>query len=180
MWFLAKILQRYWNADSSWLVFPHCSGPHLIRLFSLLRCRLPSRVTLRQPPSLSSFVQLSDRRSLPTSGHAEISSQKPFVWFRTKTDKGIICLADHLHSVSKACWEEKGRKKKLTALLLSTYDVWHKKSFQYPQKKLVIHFYCIFFSFKKGAFFQLNISFSRLNGDWVTPSWISSLVFGAA
>ena len=37
---------------------------------------------------------------LPTSGHAEISSPKPFVWFRAKTDKGIVCLVDHLHSVT--------------------------------------------------------------------------------
>ena len=27
---------------------------------------------------------------------------KPFVWFRAKTDKGIVCLADHLHSVTQA------------------------------------------------------------------------------
>ena len=25
---------------------------------------------------------------------------KPFVWFRAKTDKGILCLVDHLHSVT--------------------------------------------------------------------------------
>ena len=25
---------------------------------------------------------------------------KSFVWFRSKTDKGIVCLADHLHSVT--------------------------------------------------------------------------------
>ena len=25
---------------------------------------------------------------------------KPFVWFRAKTDKGIVCLANHLHSVT--------------------------------------------------------------------------------
>ena len=30
----------------------------------------------------------------------EISSPKPFVRFRAKTDKGIVCLADHLHSVT--------------------------------------------------------------------------------
>ena len=48
VWILAKLLQSYWNADSSWLVFPHCSGPHLTRLVSLLRCRLVTRVTLRQ------------------------------------------------------------------------------------------------------------------------------------
>ena len=31
----------------------------------------------------------------------EISSPKLFVWFHAKTDKGIVCLADHLHSVTK-------------------------------------------------------------------------------
>ena len=30
----------------------------------------------------------------------EMSSPKPFVWFRTKTDKGIVFFADHLHSVT--------------------------------------------------------------------------------
>ena len=57
-------------------------------------------VVRRQLPSSSSFVQLPSRVPLPTSGHAEISSPKPFVWFRAKTDKGIVCLADHLHSVT--------------------------------------------------------------------------------
>ena len=52
-------------------------------------------------PSPTAFLELLFRLSfsLPTSGHAEISSPKPFVWFRAKTDKGIVCLADHLHSV---------------------------------------------------------------------------------
>ena len=31
---------------------------------------------------------------------------KPFAWFRAKTDKGIVCLADHLHSVTKI-WPNK-------------------------------------------------------------------------
>ena len=48
-------------------------------------------------PSSISFVQLSSRVLLSTSGHAEISSPKPFVWFRAK---GIVCLADLLHSVT--------------------------------------------------------------------------------
>ena len=68
---------------------------------SAVRCRLATRVTLRQLPSSSSFVQLPSRVPLPTSGHAEILSPKPFVWFRTKTDKGIVCLADLLHSVTQ-------------------------------------------------------------------------------
>ena len=39
---------------------------------SAVRCRLATRVTLRQPPSLSSFVQLS-LVPLPTSGRVEIA-----------------------------------------------------------------------------------------------------------
>ena len=35
-------------------------------------------------PSSSSFVQLPSRVPLPTSGHAEISSPKLFVWFRVQ------------------------------------------------------------------------------------------------
>ena len=54
-------------------------------------------VVRRQLPSSSPFVQLPSRVPLPTSSHAEISSPKPFVWFRAKTDKGIVCLADLLH-----------------------------------------------------------------------------------
>ena len=29
------------------------------------------------------------------------SRAQAFVWFRAKTDKGIVCLADHLHSVTE-------------------------------------------------------------------------------
>ena len=31
---------------------------------------------------------------------ASRSRAQAFVWFRAKTDKGIVCLADHLHSVT--------------------------------------------------------------------------------
>ena len=40
----------------------------------------------------------SSRVPLPTSGHV-------VVWFRAKTDKGIVCLADHLHSVTLHQWD---------------------------------------------------------------------------
>ena len=46
------------------------------------------------------FPTLLSRVPLPTSGCVEISSPKPFVWFRANTDKGIVCSADHLHSVT--------------------------------------------------------------------------------
>ena len=74
------------HADS-----PLCSG---------VRCRLPLSVVPRQLPS-SSFVQPTPfSRPHTNSGHGKISSPKPFVWFRAKTDKGIVCLAGHLHSVT--------------------------------------------------------------------------------
>ena len=50
-------------------------------------------------PSSSPFFQLFSR-SLTTSGHFKIAGPKSFVWFRAKTDKGIVCLADHLYSVT--------------------------------------------------------------------------------
>ena len=69
------------------LIFPHCSGSHLIRLVSLLsgvdwslRCPSPTA------PS-SSFVQLSDRRFLPTSGHPRSRVQNPLSGFAPKQTK---------------------------------------------------------------------------------------------
>ena len=86
---LAKLPQSYWNADS---IFFHWSGPSLLptRLSAVL-CWLPLSVSLA-----NSLLWCP----LTTSGHAEISSPKPFIWFRAKTDKWIVCLADHLHSVT--------------------------------------------------------------------------------
>ena len=75
-------------------------GPYLMPTgLSAVRCRLAARVTLRQLPSVSPFVQFLSGLSflLPV---ASISRAQAFVWFRAKTDKGIVCLADHLHSVT--------------------------------------------------------------------------------
>ena len=44
--------------------------------------------------------QLSSRVPLPLPATPRFQVQKPFVWFRAKTDKGIICLAGHLYSVT--------------------------------------------------------------------------------
>ena len=40
------------------------------------------------------------RVPLPLLDTARFQVQKPFVWFRAKTDKGIVCLAGHLYSVT--------------------------------------------------------------------------------
>ena len=85
------------------LIFPHCGWTLISSHWSHrsgVRCRLPLPVVPRQL-SVSSFFQPTlFSRPVTTSGHAEISIPKPFVWFRTKTDKGIVCLAGHLHSVT--------------------------------------------------------------------------------
>ena len=68
-------------------------------LRSGVRCRLPLSVVPRQLPTSQSVCLTLSLASPSTSGHGEILSPKPFVWFRAKTDKGIVCLVGHLHSV---------------------------------------------------------------------------------
>ena len=76
--------------------------PISCQLVSPLRCPVPTASLRRPSPTArsSSFFQLSLLASPCSSGHCEISSPKPFVGFRAKTDKGIVCLAGHLHSVT--------------------------------------------------------------------------------
>ena len=71
---------------------PLCSG---------VRSRLPLSVVPRQLPLSAPFSnQLSSGVPLPLPDTARSEVQKPFVWFRAKTDKGIICLAGHPYSVT--------------------------------------------------------------------------------
>ena len=69
-------------------------------LTSAVRCRLATRVTLRQLPSSQSLC-LTLWLAFPSyfRSRRDLES-KPFVWFCAKTDKGIVCLADYLHSVT--------------------------------------------------------------------------------
>ena len=46
--------------------------------------------------------QLSSRVPLPLPATPRFQVQKPFVWFRAKTDKGIVCLAGYLYSVTSS------------------------------------------------------------------------------
>ena len=82
-----------WTANSSWPVL------------STVRSRLSLTVILRQLPSLGSFSNSTSgfsrtSFSSPTSGLVGDLESKSFVWFRIKTDKEIVCLADHPHSVT--------------------------------------------------------------------------------
>ena len=78
------------------------AGPYLLCYWSHrsgVRCRLPLSVVPRQ--LLRSFLQPTlFRVPLPLPDTARFQVQKPFVWFYAKTDKGILCLAGHLYSVT--------------------------------------------------------------------------------
>ena len=66
---------------------------------SAVRC--PGHSRHPSPTAFSEFLcPIPTRVPLPTSGRVEISSPKPFGRFRVKTDKGIVCLVDYLHSVT--------------------------------------------------------------------------------
>ena len=103
VWILAKLLQSYWNADS---IFLHWSGPYL------LPTGLSAPVSGVDCPCPWSFAncllraKLSSRVSLPLPVPPRSQVQKPFVWFRATIDKEIVCLADHLHSVTQI-WAKK-------------------------------------------------------------------------
>ena len=87
-----KFPQATGNADSSWLVFPHCSWTlsHADRSL-LLRYRLSLCISLRELLLWSVFPC-----PLPVSSR---SRAQAFVLFRAKTNKKIVCLAHPLHSV---------------------------------------------------------------------------------
>ena len=78
------------------------AGPYLMlaRLCSGVWSRLPLSVVPRQLCSAPLFSQLSSRVPLPLPAMPRFQVQKPFVWFRAKTDKGIVCLAGHLYSIT--------------------------------------------------------------------------------
>ena len=84
------------NTYSTWLVFPHCCWTlsHATDL-SDVRGRLPLPAAFSEilcpTPWLVFSSYFQSRRDL---------EYKPFVWLRAKTDKGIVFLADHLHSVT--------------------------------------------------------------------------------
>ena len=100
---LAKIPQSNWNADiltrSSSLDPIFSAG--LTAPVSGLDCPCPwfHANCLSAPFS----NQLSSRVPLPLPATPRFQVQKPFVWFRAKTDKGIVCLAGHLYSVTNIC-----------------------------------------------------------------------------
>ena len=78
------------------------AGLYLMRLVTQMSgvdSPLLLSVACRQQPFLSSFFQLPlvFPCLLPVTSR---SRAQAFIWFRAKTDKGIVCLADHPHSVT--------------------------------------------------------------------------------
>ena len=67
---------------------------------SAVQCWLPFCLTRCQLLPLGSFVQLPNWHSLAYFRLRWDLESKPFVWFRSKTDKGIVCLVHPLHSVT--------------------------------------------------------------------------------
>ena len=87
------------------------TGPYLMRLVSsVVRSRLPTAPLRRPSPTdFSEFLcPTPDSRSLAHFRSCRRSRAQASIWFRTKTDKGIVCLADHIHSVTN----EMNRKSK--------------------------------------------------------------------
>ena len=75
----------------------HAASP----LYYGVRSRLFLSVSRHQLLPAPFPNQLSFRVPLPLLDTARFQVPKPFVWFRAKTDKGIVCLAGHPHSVTR-------------------------------------------------------------------------------
>ena len=77
---------------------PHCPWTLSHADWSLLLTVVDSPSAPPFANCLSGFSQTCI--SNPTSGLVGDLESKLFVWFHAKTDKGAVCLADHLHSVT--------------------------------------------------------------------------------
>ena len=102
-WVTSENSAKLWNADSSWLTVagPYPMLPRLSAPVSGVDCPCPwfhansllsSRPAVQSPTPLSSLVQPTlIRVTVPFPDTARFQVQESFVWFRTKTDKGIAC-----------------------------------------------------------------------------------------
>ena len=91
-----KLLGMPTHLDRSSLT---ASGLYLMWLVSQMSGSTPNR---HSTSPVANWVPLSNSLLAFSSyfrSHQDLES-KHFVWFRVKTDKGIVCLADHQHSVT--------------------------------------------------------------------------------
>ena len=125
------------------------AGPYL--LCYCLRSRPHLSVVPRQLP-VSSFLQpILFRVPLPLLDTARFQVQKPFVWFRAKTDKGIVCLAGHLYSVTTF----KRRRYFFTWFAPLTFKLF-KRMLRVKQGGIMCHF-CVFGMTRPGIEYQSSI-----------------------
>ena len=117
--FCAKLLQKTTrNANSFLTVFSHCLLLLTVRsLDSVVNCSI--WVPLSTGPCL-----LWDLPPPPLPVSWEISSSSPLFGFRAKTDKEIICLAHHPHSVTFRA----GRAYFLSTLFIAAGPLHHEES----------------------------------------------------
>ena len=95
------------NADIFWLNLLRWTLSCLLYylrspvLTAPVRRSTPTLFAVPPPTPLSSFVQPTlIRVPLPLPDTARFQVQESFVWFRAKTDKGIVCLAGNPYSAT--------------------------------------------------------------------------------
>ena len=86
------------HLDSIFFAGPYLLLPRLVATVSGVDC--PCLCPVANSLSAPFSNQLSSRVPLPLPATPRFQVQKPFVWFRAITDKGIVCLAGHLYSVT--------------------------------------------------------------------------------
>ena len=120
----AKFPQATKNADSSWLVFPHCYWTLSHADWSLL-CPVSTANCHSASPVANCLLWVPSSNSLSNSlthfRSRRRSRAQAFVWFRAKTDKGIVCLADHPHSVTHDI-----PRKNLSSLMMLVSTAWEQ------------------------------------------------------
>ena len=94
------------NHEECWLILTGLPSLTLDSLSSTglsdVWCQLPNCHSVSLVANCLLWVPLSNSLLAFSSyfrSRRDLES-KPFVWFCAKTDKGIVCLADHLHSVT--------------------------------------------------------------------------------
>ena len=116
---------------------PILTGLHSLVL--TLSCRLVSLLSgvdwsLASPFANSFFNSLSPTLFSCFLTHfrsPEILSPNLFVWFRIKTDKGIVCLVDHLYSVTCGPQEDNAEKINLICYESILISLWTFQSTPY-------------------------------------------------
>ena len=106
-----------WSSHWSWTL----SHADWSLLLSIVDCQRPLWLSLHQLLLwiLSSNSSLAFPCLLPVASR---SRAQAFVWFCAKTDKGIVCLADHPHSVTHQVYLCRGAR--LLSQRMS--GIWHK------------------------------------------------------